>query len=220
MTLLTDLATVRHAPYRNSDANDIYQLLFADDPQAFAPAAGSTPAAWQATLLGAGAVARDIRQLAEDGRQDSRVRALAFQWLRARGEAVPAKVLLGVVVEVALDEGLDALAAYTDGSVRYLHHDGHMSLFEGPLPALQPHVQEVLVAAETIVSRIGPWDKPRLPPPVTGHIRLSFLVSDGLYFGEGPASALAGDGLAGPLIQRATALLQQVVALDAQADQR
>jgi hypothetical protein len=42
---------------------------------------------------------------------------------------------------------------------------------------------------------------------------LTFIVSDGLYFGEGPFAALSQDALAGPLIQQATRLLQQVVAI-------
>ncbi|MFO1412712.1 MAG: hypothetical protein U1F10_02130 [Burkholderiales bacterium] len=201
----------RHAPYGDTSASAIYHLLFADDATAFAPHRGEAPAPWQDVLSGTDAAA--VRVLADDATQESRVRALAFGWLRAHGVAVSAKVLLGVVVEVPLDGGLDTLAAYADGSVRYINQSGAMSIFDAPMPALAPQVDAVLRAAQAIVARIGPTDGPRLPPPAAGNLRLSFLVSDGLYFGEGPADALMGDALAGPLVNAATGLLQAVVAV-------
>ena len=199
------------APYGDTAASAIYHLLFADDPAAFAPHAGTPPAAWQSLLGAARPDAPAIRALANDASQESRVRALACLWLRTHGEPVPARELFGAIVEVPLDAGLDVLAVYADGGVRYLNHSGAMSIFEGAVPALQQQAQAVLAAARTVVARIGPWDKPRLPPPAVGNVRISFVVSDGLYFGEGPHRALAQDGLAGPLLQHATALLQAVV---------
>jgi hypothetical protein len=203
----------RHAPYGDSAASAIYHLLFADDLAAFAPHGDREPAPWQVLLLGEAGDAARIHELADDATQESRVRALAYGRLRAMGQAVPAKVLLGVVVEVPLDGGLDTLAAYADGSVRYVNQSGAMSIFEGPVPALAPHVAAVLEAAQPIVARIGPADGPRPPPPPAGHMRLTFLVSDGLYFGEGPMGALMGDALAGPLVTAATGLLQATVAM-------
>mgnify|MGYP000340728537 CR=1 FL=1 len=208
------------SPYGDIAASAIYHLLFADDPSAFAARDGTPPAPWQALLAAEPGDAAAIRGLADDPAQESRVRALACLWLRLHGEPVAAKTLFGVVVEVPLDSGLDVLAAYDDGGVRYLNQSGAMSIFEGAVPALQGEVRAALDAARTVVARIGPWDKPRLPPPVAGNVRLSFIVSDGLYFGEGPYQALAQDGLAGPLLQHATALLQAVVAMTAPAGGR
>jgi hypothetical protein len=61
------------------------------------------------------------------------------------------------------------------------------------------------------VSQIGPWEKRRLPPPKLGYIRMSFVVSDGLYFGEGPFEVMQNDAMAGPIVQRAGELLRAVV---------
>ena len=74
-------------------------------------------------------------------------------------------------------------------------------------------VKRLFAASEHIVSRIGPWDKPRLGPPNPGNVRLSFLVSDGLYFGEGPMAVMQREPLAGPVIQEATELLLATVAV-------
>ena len=75
-----------------------------------------------------------------------------------------------------------------------------------------PLVKSLFASSEAVVGRIGPWKEARLAPPRLGNIRLTFLVSDGLYFGEGAMSALQRDQMAGPVIQQATTLLQAVVA--------
>lgn len=208
------------APYGDTAASAIYHALFADDPSAFAARDGTPPVPWQALLAADPGDAAAIRGLAEDAAQESRVRALACLWLRTHGEPVAPRTLFGVIVEVPLDDGLDVLAVYDDGGVRYINQSGAMSIFEGAVPALEDEARAVLAAARAVVARIGPWDKPRLPPPAAGNVRLSFVVSDGLYFGEGPYAALAQDGLAGPLLQRATALLQAVVSMTAPGGRR
>jgi hypothetical protein len=66
--------------------------------------------------------------------------------------------------------------------------------------------------SQPIVERIGPWDKPRRPPPPKGSVRMTFLVSDGLYFGGGPLSAIQRDPLAGQVYASAVRLLHLVTA--------
>lgn len=208
-------APPRYAPYADGAANDIYNLLFCDDASAFAPRGDTPPANWQATLFAASPSEPAVRSLAEDEGMDARVRMLACNWLAAHGAAAPAKALLGTVVEVPLDAGLDTLAAFVDHNVRYINHTGRMTLFEGRNEALAPSVERLLDASRAVVARIGPWDKPRLPPPSQGRVRLSFLVTGGLYFGEGPMEVFRRDAMAGPVVRHATALLQDVVKVGA-----
>ena len=199
-------------PYAQDAANHLYNLLFCDDSSAFAPRDGAKPAPWQVTLFAEPLVAGELTQLAEDTAMDARIRALACHRLRANGLPVRPKQLLGVIVEVPLERGLDTLAAFAEGGVRYINQTGRLSIFEA-VPDLQPAVASLFRAAEAVVARIGPWDKPRLPPPKAGNIRLTFLVSDGLYFGEGPMTAMQRETLAGPVIHHAGELLQRVVAM-------
>ena len=154
-----------------------------------------------------------LAALAADQTQEGRVRYLAFQRLRLSGQTVPQRQLLGVVVEVPLSGGLDTLAAYTDGGVRYINQSGKMLIAES-VPLFQPLVARLFEASQLVVSRIGPWNEARREPPRAGRVRLTFLVSDGLYFGEGLLSAMQQEPLAAPVIQRATELLQAVVAED------
>jgi hypothetical protein len=199
------------SPYAQPKVNKIYNLLFCDDIALFKPA--KVEADWQQMLFDEKPDAGALLALAEDEGNESRVRALAYRRLRELGQAVPARKLLGTVIEVPLDNGLDVLAAYADGRVRYINATGKLSIFEGATPAMQTTIHKLLDASQGIVNHIGPLDGARLPPPAGDHVRLTFIVSDGLYFGEGPFAALSQDALAGPLIQQATRLLQQVVAL-------
>jgi hypothetical protein len=205
-----------HAPYGSAASNAIYNLLFGDDPEAFRARPGEEPAAWQRLLAGDPADVPALQRLAGDAAQEGRVRYLACARLRQVGAAAPEKALLGVVVEVGLGRGLDVLAAYSDGGVRYINHTGKMVVLEG-VDELRPLVRVLLDASAQVVARVGPWEHARRPPPEEGGLRLSFLVSDGLYFGEGPAEALQQDALAGPVFQAATRLLVKVIERGRQA---
>jgi len=201
-----------YAPYSESAANDIYNLLFCDDLSAFLPSAGRAPAPWQVVLSSEPPNVLTLVSLADDSTQEGRIRYLAYARLRALAQVVPAKRLLGVIVEMPMPGGLDTLAAYSEGGVRYINHTSKLAAFER-LPSLEPHVQRLFAASEPVVARIGPWHEPRRPPPKGGQVRLTFLVSDGLYSGEGPMATMQRDAMAGPVIQRAGQLLQAAVAL-------
>jgi hypothetical protein len=197
-------------PYQPSEANFMYHLLFCDAPGMFAPQPGSPGAEWQKILFAQPGDPEAVRGLSADSSQDGRIRALAFNWLRFNGHPVPKGELLGAIIEVPIEGGLDTLAAYADGSVRYINHTGRTSIFEGGPPDVVAQGQRLLAASKVAIGKIGPWDKDRLPPPQK-NIRMSFLVSDGLYFGEGPMEVMQRDAIGGPIIGEAGRLLQVVV---------
>jgi hypothetical protein len=187
----------------------LYDGLFCDHLEAFAPPAGTAVAPWQATLFAREPRAVAVRSLADDAGTEARVRALAWHWLREHGHTLPARRLLGVVFEVPMGSGLDVLAAYTDGSVRLLHHKRPPALIDDAHPALQPALRAVFLAARPIVHRLQP-ERSRRRPPSRRQVRLSFLTSDGRCTGEGTMDALQVDPLAGPLIAAGAQLLADV----------
>jgi hypothetical protein len=198
------------APYESAAANYIYNLIFCDRRESFRSRDGK-PVGWQVVLFTEPPDVPALTKLAGDSSEEGRIRYLAFARLRAAGAPVTPKILLGVIVEVARRDGLDTLAAYSDGGVRYINRTGKMVVVEG-VDDFRPPVRRLFEAAGPVVDQIGPWDKPRRPPPAADHMRLTFLVSDGLYFGEGRVALLERDALAGPVFREAAQLLTKVVA--------
>lgn len=209
----TTSATDLYKPYAESHVNFLYNLLFCDDLDLFRNQGGEKGVGVWDTLLSEHPDEAALRRIARDETNEGRVRALAYNRLRAAGEPVPSKKLLGVIVEVPLQKGLDVLAAFSEGGVRYLNQSGKIVVFEGQGNPVEGLAKDLVSASQPIVNKIGPWDKQRLPPPKMGNVRITFLVSDGLYFGEGPFGVLQQDQLAGPVLSKATELLQRAVAL-------
>ena len=114
-------------------------------------------------------------------------------------DAAIASEVLGVVVEVPIERSHDALAAYADGSVRYLNHAGGASVVDEPPPA-----------------RDEMWRSGR--PPSSGWRRIE-TVPDGVVRGLVRSGALAlkeaaqREGVPGaqPRAEVADALLDSVV---------
>ena len=201
--------------------NPLRELLFADLPAAqarsvFAHAgdAGRTlvaladaadrhdPAAAQAALA-----------WAPDWNTDTRLHLQAWSLARDAGVAAAddAKDVLGVVVDMGLEDGLDTLAGFADGSARYLNHSGSAVVWEVPEMAIGQLVRQLLDAAAIVVAMGAPLDGERLPPPSRGHTMLSVLTRGGIYVGAGPIEAITEDPRGGPVIAAATALLQTLV---------
>jgi hypothetical protein len=146
---------------------------------------------------------------------ESRQVLQAWHFLRAHGiepdESIAGEVL-GVVAEVPLDAGHDVLAAYRDGSVRYLNHQGGATVIEPPAPApVADAAAAWLAVAQRVADGIGPWDGDGLPPLGPEDLRFTMLTRGGHRFGQGPAPALSADPGGGALLAAATALLQRVI---------
>jgi hypothetical protein len=198
-------------PYSNEGLVEIYQLLFSDDIERYRRSySGSLIYPWR-ELFDEATSDEALRQILDDSSLETRPKLLAANTLTKRGGSLPTRRLLGVVIEVGLDQGLDVLAAYQDGTARYINFSGKLIVWETVTPESEALIKDLFTAAETVVAQIGPWDQARRPAPETGQIRLNFLAADGLYFGEGPLAVLARDPLGGPVINAATQLMQFLI---------
>lgn len=147
---------------------------------------------------------------------ESRHLLQAWHFLRSVGiepDDSIAGVVLGVVVEVTVDGSHDVLAAYADGSVRYLNHAGGSTIIDDAPEEVAAAAAAVLAAGQALSTQIGPWTEPALPELPVGHNRLTMLTRGGPRFGQGPGDVLGADPLAGPLLGAATELLVAVVDL-------
>jgi len=81
--------------------------------------------------------------------------------LGAKPEASGAKQVLGVILEVHLKAGLDTLAAYRDGSARYINHGGRLLVWEAFDSRISKLIDELLSEGQRVADVIGPWLEPR-----------------------------------------------------------
>ena len=188
-------------PYSNPAFNNIYNMLFCDDIELYRNATAKQEYPWN-ILLSENANATELLKVASDPELETRIQLLAYHLLGS-----DAKKFLGVVVEVGMEGGLDTLAAYKDGTARYINHSEKLTVWDTVTNESKQLVDDLFYHSFQVVKQIGPWDKERLPQPGVDQIRLSFLVSDGLYFGNGPFEVLEKDAMAGPVIKAATNLL-------------
>ena len=198
-----------YRPYGDQAADFLYNLLFCDNPDLFRNGEHGTSSL--AAALSCAATREMLEMIAADPAVESRVRMLAFNRLRAMKVPTPAKQLLGAIIEFPQDDGLDTLAAFADGRVRYINQTGKPAIFEGAPPEVVAKANELMRVSQLAIDRHGPSDEPRRPPPTGDLVRLSFLASDGLYFGEGSYERLMDDAAGGPVLTAGGELLVQLV---------
>lgn len=76
---------------------------------------------------------------------ESRMRLTAAATLRAWGEpVVTSEPMLGAVVEYPVETGVDYVAAYADGSARYLNYSGGAVIWD--TPRIAPDIDAALIA--------------------------------------------------------------------------
>ena len=157
-----------------------------------------------------------LRRILEMPGLESRQYLQAWHFLRGLGVTPPnekGKDLLGVVVEVGLEKGLDLVAAYADHRARYYNFSGAGVVWERPNSSSDGAIDDLLRVGFVTMQAIGPWKDSRPSAPSSGHVRINLLSPSGLHFGEGPLDALTKDRLGGPVIAAAFRLMQELIKL-------
>src|SRR5262249_33684872 len=101
-----------------------------------------------------------LRQILTMSDLESRHYLQAWHFLRQLGENAAgddAKRLYGVVVEVALEGGLDIVAAYADHRARYFNYSGSAVVWERPDESLDGTIDSLLETGRVVTEEIGPW---------------------------------------------------------------
>ena len=199
-------------PYKSKEANYIYDLLFCDNLELYKNNfKGEKVFPWD-VLFSSSRSREDLEKIINDPKCESRVKVLTYNELRRLGIKSPRKELLGVIVEVGMKDGLDTLAVYADKTARYINYTGKMIIWETIEDAIiNAKIAELFKESEQVISSIGPWDKERLPPLMGEEARITFLVSDGLCFGQGEMDALSNDSMSGPVLNTATELMKLLI---------
>jgi len=195
-------------PYKDSSTNLIYNLLFCDNIDLYKKNTKPPYTYPFDILFSEKSTISDLQKIIDDSTSDTRLKVLSYNRQLAGGHKPNKKELLAVIVEVGLDSGLDALASFNDGTARYINQTGKILVWETSDEKSNELTQDLFLKSQNIVNQIGVWDKPRRPAPTKGNVRITFLVSDGLYFGEGPIDVLFNDPMASPALTSATYLMK------------
>lgn len=195
-----------YSPYSSPGLNRIYDMLFCDEPSAFS--SGETlKDHYPWNQLNDQSDVETLWSIYRDRQLETRLRLLASRLLMKAGATIEQKDLLGVIIEVGMDKGLDVLAAYQDGTARYINYTGSMIVWESRTNTSDQLIQNLFRVSAEVVRQIGPWEGERPAPPAAGGARINFLVSDGHYFGQASLQQLTNDKLAGTVMDAATRLM-------------
>jgi hypothetical protein len=147
-------------------------------------------------LMAAAHVKLRMEEAAEAGRllravtlvsNEARLRLWAWHNLRQLGKYPSpdlSRQVLGVVIEVPYEDRMDVLAAYADGSARYINHQGGMIVWDRLDETITPLVMNVIREAQPI----GAPQEDRIDDPVLpDQVRLSVLTPGGLHIWQGEA---------------------------------
>lgn len=177
----------------SNETLEIYQLLFADNFDAFKEMQEVYPC-----LFTTSPDKQELLSLAQDKATESRVRVLAYRKLKELNALPEEKEVLAVIAENHFEDGgMDTVAVYLDGGVRYINQSGAMIFSEVFID--EEMQNRVFDLARKIVPCIGPLDGERLPPPAPGMFRVTFLVNGSIYFGQAPVDMAFEDEIMGPL---------------------
>lgn len=195
-------------PYKEKATNLIYNLLFCDNFDLYKENT-QPPYSYPFDILFSDKCSlTDLQKIIDDSTSDPRVKVFAYNKQIAKGHKPAKKELLAVIVEVGLDKGLDVLASFNNGTARYINQTGKMLIWETTDQKSNELTKDLFLKSQNLVNQIGPCDKPRKSYPKKDNVRITFLVSDGLYFGEAPTNELFNDRMASPILTVATKLMK------------
>ena len=199
----------RIEPYKDSSTNYIYNLLFCDNLNLYKQNTKEPFSFPFDILFSEQSTITDLQKVINDINTEPRLKVLAYNRQIKLGQKPTKKEILAVIVEVGLENGLDVLASFNDGTARYINQTGKILVWETRDNKKANEItKELFDNSQNIVNQIGVWDKPRKVQPAMGNVRITFLVSDGLYFGEGPMNILFNDPMASPALTTATELMK------------
>jgi hypothetical protein len=206
----------RKDPLRDALFADMSLSVWSGKASAGEPAASFTHANDSINSGALDAARTALRKIVDTPGLESRHYLQAWNHLRSLGVNPPpekAKDVIGFVMELPFNNGVDLLAAYTDHIARYYNHGGAKVIWERPTDRLDKLIDNLFAASRNVVQQIGPWTEPRRLDPPEGYVRINFLTPGGLHFGEGPQNLLTKDPLAGPVLAAAFPLMKAMMDL-------
>jgi hypothetical protein len=154
------------------------------------------------------AAKKSLKQVLADPDAELRTKLWAWRSLRQLGEKPPANIaneVQGLVLEVAVENGVDTLAAYSGGSARYVNALGGAIVWEVPgenrISAL---ITNAINAAKPLVEKSPVFDKHQ--PTKNDVLRVSILTYGGIHVVEAKQSDITEKHIMSPVYEAGTQL--------------
>jgi len=187
------------SPYKEETNNLEYNKLFCDNPALFRPS-GKLEGNWK-KLYSRNPFVEDLKLIAEDTHTETRIRILAFNELRRRNVVTPREIL-GVIIEVGAEDGLEAIALYKDHDATYVNAKGKVFTSKNAAD-VNEKIQDIMVFSQKIIEKAELNTESRQAPPAADEFRITFLATDGCYAGQGNLADIEKDPVAKALVYAA-----------------
>jgi hypothetical protein len=187
----------------------LYNSLFADNPDNFTNLKDHKAISW--IYESRTPTIDELESLAADNSVESRLKFLALYAALQQGLKIPQKTYFGTVLEVPMEGGYDVLAFYSDLRARYYNYSGKAIIYEGGSSNVDDTIASANLIAIQVCNVLGPWEKERLSRPKGDVIRISFLVSDGLYFGNSSVKTIGNDQMASAIFGKGAEVMKALL---------
>jgi hypothetical protein len=114
---------------------------------------------------------------------------------------------MGVVIEVGAAGGPYAMAVYSDLRAQYITETGKVLVSEDNAAEMKERIQTILSISQKIIGKAEPWNEARPSHPPADEFRITFLVADGVYIGQGKLAELNNDPVASAMVALAGELM-------------
>jgi len=97
-------------------------------------------------------------------------------------------VIKGVVIQVPIENGVDVLAAYSDGTARYVNHSGKVIVWDIPDASITSIIYKLLECSKSLRGAVA---KASVDHSVSGLVRVTLLTFKGNLFAEASMQSIA-----------------------------
>lgn len=199
------------APYTSDALNGLYNLIFCDRTELVESKMQKPYPYPYNVLFSPTSSVEELRSVITDSGTDTRVRIVAWNKLRERSLRNKQRVVLGVVIEIGMENGLDVLAVYDDLAARYINQSGKVLVNEKADIKSGLLIAKMLKSADSLAPNMQPADA-RGAFPVKGIVKLTLITTDGLCSAEGGPDVMFQGAKTAPVLRAGTELLQLLMA--------
>ena len=199
-TVFKAIRQLSSLPYRNNYSNAMYEQLFCDEVSLYKNELSIPFYPWD-VLFSPDTEVEDVKSICCDSEIESRPRLIGYNLLGKAGIEVKEKELLGIVIEIHQQNGLDVLSVYSDGTARYIAQSGNIIIWETPTAQSTELVTTLFKAGKSFGEVTSPWFSLRKNFPEKGKVRVSLLMSNGLHMKEGEFLRMRNDRSSSTVIE-------------------